>query len=116
MKHRSISLLVIQSVCGRFLVCNFKSKTTFNLFYTYKLDAKNYRKYMNSRQRPQDAKDCFSVKFEPVISRDDEQKTIEIFAFPALHLYLGVVNKLCEVLDRVCIHFHLWPERLHVVR
>ena len=62
---------------------------------------------MNSRQRPQDAKDCFSVKFEPVICRDDDQETTEIFAFPALHVYLGVVNKLCEVLERVWTDFHL---------
>ena len=71
---------------------------------------------MNSRKRPQDAKDAFSVKFEPVVNRQEDVEITKVFAFPALHVYLGVVNKLCEVLEKAWPDFHQWPESLNLVR
>ena len=57
-----------------------------------------------------------SVKFEPVLTRHDDALITQCFAFPALHVYLGITNKLCESLERSWPDFHLWPESLHVVR
>ena len=41
----------------------------------------------------------------------------QIFAFCfALHVLLGLTNKLCESLEGVWPDFHLWPESLHLER
>ena len=63
-----------------------------------------------------DAKDNFSVKSEPLIMREPELEVGEAFGFPALYILLGVCNKLCDSLEKVWPDFHLWPEKLNLVK
>ena len=37
-------------------------------------------------------------------------------AFPSLHVMLGVVNKLCDELEKVWPQFSTWPDSLHLCR
>ena len=59
---------------------------------------------------------CFSVKLEPIIKSNLDVETGEYFAFPALHVFLGLTNKLCELLESVWPDFHLWTGSLHLER
>ena len=89
----------------------------FNFFLTNLVfTLENYKKFQSSKQRAVDSKSCYSVKFEPLITREDELEVTEVFGFPALHCLLGIVNKLCECLEKVWPDFPKWPESLHLVK
>ena len=57
-----------------------------------------------SKQKDKDAQKCFSFKFELISKSNLDVETGKYFAFPALHVLLGLTDKLCESLEGV------WPD------
>ena len=78
--------------------------------------SENYEKYAKSPKRAKDGKLCYSVKNKPLITRDAELEVSESFGFPALHIFLGIVNKLCDALESRWPEFHVWPTKLGVTK
>ena len=60
----------------------------------------NYKNFKQSWWRDKDAKECFSVKLEPLLPRDEMEVT-EAFGFPSLHLLLGLVTNYVTVWKQV---------------
>ena len=43
-----------------------------------------------------------------------DYKVSKSFDCPALHVFLGIVNKLCDDLELRRLEFHVWPTKLGV--
>ena len=61
-------------------------------------------------------KDCESVTYEPLIAGDDSLLVSEVFTFSSLHIMLGVVNKLCDELEKRWDGFSTWTGSLNLVK
>ena len=77
-------------------------KIEIDLYITFCLVlSENWNRYQQSAKSSKDSQNCFSCKSEPIVSGDMDVELGHHFGFPALHVMLGVVNKLCDELQKV---------------